>query len=381
MNTKHVNIYELVNLFGNEKQQNHVKKYGKFKSKDIREAVFTTAKVKYNDVKHLGRGKGFLLIGKKDKNISRKSLLHYENCGNKEQCPYKKDLRTLLLQYLVNHRHSTITLKTLAHEMGVISREMQKNSSIFGTEERQEYFRILCKENSRFSENDYALYWECILKETKRITDELDRILKQLNEEGIVKYDSCYIGVNSDKEYDEIDESLVPIIHQKQIELQSKYEVTPQDVIFNLSKDNVKSYNREYYSYLRELGYDRIYQAKKINLLFTKELLQEDLNKTIPLYIIKNTIIEFASQKAKNRENTFHEKNVVPRVNHRLYKQFGGVLKKEYYKLLPEGFNTPAENIFGYEGLNILTNDTIISLKYSRLYADEYKEKITYLLK
>ncbi|MED2246870.1 hypothetical protein P4Y88_27560, partial [Bacillus thuringiensis] len=96
---------ELVERYGNEKQKNHFAKYKKFKSRDIKVAVMTTANEEYEFVEELGKRKGFRLAGKRNEKLDRKQLQNYSNSGNREQLPYKEDIRTATIQYLNKHKN------------------------------------------------------------------------------------------------------------------------------------------------------------------------------------------------------------------------------------------------------------------------------------
>lgn len=363
---------ELVERYGNEKQKNHFAKYKKFKSRDIKVAVMTTANEEYEVIEELGKGKGFRLAGKRNEKLDRKQLQNYSNSGNREQLPYKEDIRTAVIQYLNKHKNdnrATITLKRLAYELGCFSEIMYEASRKVGTTERQDYFEKSCETDSRIKEMGWDVFWECV-KEVGRLTKQVETVLDELKQNKIIYYIDIHQAIiktdNEQELYDTLTLDEVFKIKRTQMQLRQKHNVTYQDIMFRLKSPAVKAYKRDEKEYLQTLGYVRIFEAKTIGLVAYDKEIQSYFEKTPLTDAFRFKHIDFAIKLAEAREDAFHNKPVVIKNNNQLHKLLGGKKKKDVYKETA----TASEKFIGNDGINELLNNEIIQLKMSNCYAE-----------
>ncbi|WP_236694919.1 hypothetical protein [Peribacillus butanolivorans] len=295
------------------------------------------------------------------------------NNGNREQLPYKEDIRTALIQYLYKHQNdnrATITTKRLAYELGCFSEIMYEASKKIGTDERQDYFEEVCERDSRIKNMGWDVFYECV-KEVERLKNQVETVLDELKENNIIYYADIYQAVietdDGQKNYDKvltIDE-IIAVKHQ-QMKLRQKHMVTHQDIMFKLKSESVKAYKRDERAYFLYMGFSRVFQTKVITLIAYDKEIEDYFSRTPLTDAFRFKHINFAVKLAEKRQDAFHNKTVVIRNNNQLHKVLGGKKKSDIYKET----DTACDKIVGNNGIRELLDNEIIQLKMSNCYAE-----------
>ena len=295
------------------------------------------------------------------------------NNGNREQLPYKEDIRTALIQYLFKHQNdnrATITTKRLAYELGCFSEIMYEASKKIGTAERQDYFEKMCERDSRIKNMGWDVFYECV-KEVKRLTSQVETVLDELKDNNIIYYADIYQAVieNDDgqKNYDKwltIDE--INAVKQQQMKLRQKHMVTYQDIMFKLKSESVKAYKRDEKKYFLYMGFSRVFETKMITLIAYDKEIEDYFSRTPLTNAFRFKHINFAVKLAEKRQDAFHNKTIVIRNDKQLHKVLGGKKKKDVYKET----DTARCKIVGNNGIRELLDNEIIQLKMSNCYTE-----------
>ncbi|MGE6377049.1 hypothetical protein [Peribacillus muralis] len=319
----------------------------------------------------VGRSNCYKLGEKRQHRLERKDKRI--NNGNREQLPYKEDIRTALIQYLYKHQNdkrATITTKRLAYELGCFSEIMYEASKKIGTAERQDYFEEVCERDRRIKNMGWDVFYECV-KEVERLKNQVETVLDELKENNIIYYADIYQAVietdDGQKIYDKvltIDEIIA--VKLQQMELRQKHLVTHQDIMFKLKSESVKAYKRDERSYFLYMGFNIVFQTKMITLIAYDEEIEDYFSRTPLTDAFRFKHINFAVELAEKRQDAFHNKTVVIRNNNQLHKVLGGKKKRDIYKET----DTARDKIVGNNGIRELLDNEIIQLKMGNCYAE-----------
>ncbi|OFD90558.1 hypothetical protein BWGOE13_55250 [Bacillus mycoides] len=171
--------------------------------------------------------------------------------------------------------------------------------------------------------------------------------------------------------HDTINPMEVIKIKLKQTELRQKHNVTFSDIKFKLRSNAVKEYKKDENEYLQSLGYERVYETNIIELIaYDKEVENYMRNNRLLTNEFKKEHLNYAIDKAQDRNEAFFNKPVKGKNNKKLVELLGGKEKKRVVE------ETEYDKVFGTD---LLEYDSITQLKFSNLYAKEFGESLRLL--
>jgi hypothetical protein len=320
-------------------------------------ALERTIQQHFEDVKVEGKGSNRIFICDGELEELKKREDFRINNGNRNQNPYKEDIRKIVLNYLIEHKEDTFTLRRMLEHLNIVDSTFSLASKKYNINERKAFYKNL---DDKYKEYGHAIFWDVVQREHRRLSDNLKSVLDDLVKSKLIKkYDMTFAVMIEDDKHERISYEEAKDIYEYLVELREKNKVTLKEIMFSTSED-VRQYKQDEKKYLESLGIKYIYDGFKIIMNATKKEM-ERFNKNVLSKELKQKHLQRAYEKALEREEKENQ----------LLELLGGKMKKE-------SENQELNEIKQEEKKQeILTNQQQIKdKKLSKCYADEYKSTL-----
>ncbi|PGT78169.1 MULTISPECIES: hypothetical protein [Bacillaceae] len=370
---KQFTLAEFINEFGDVKQRESLVKGKGNVNKRTLDSVIKKASKFYelDSITVKGRGVDKIITCGKERHevLNDKEIYNYSNCGNREQMPYKEIIQNLILIHLnEKNRKPSTTYRVLAHDLEIMSDVLFSSSNMVTAEEQKNYYKNL---DAKYKKQGFAVFWDNVSKESQRIIRNVESVLNDMKEKGIIRHMDVVNAVSLDKFGREIHNPITYIevnkIDMMKRKLRGKHEVTITDIRYKPKSPAVVAYKEDEYNFLQSFGYEYVYDAVYIDLIATDKEIQNYMKDSL-VTDFKKEHLAFAYQKAVARENSFFNDIVRVKDNHKLHKLLGGKKKSDVLK----GTLTAYDSIL----IDELLNDGIKQEKFGKTYATNYKESL-----
>jgi len=323
-------------------------------------ALERTIQQHFEDVKVEGKGSNRIFICDGELEELKKREDFRINSGNRNQLPYKEDIREAIITHLNNTNELTTTYRQLLKKLGVISDIMYVASRKFSVNEQKAFYENL---DDKYKEFGHAIFWDVVQREYSRLESNIKSVLTDMAKKKIIKMSNVTnVRYHGQSEHETLHVSDAKEIDDKKTELREKYDITMRDVMFNTSdkRKQIEDYKKELKAYFEKDNIDFVYDAVAIYITATKKEIERykarELTKTI-----KQKHLQHAYEKALARQEKENQ----------LLELLGGKAKQE-------SENEELEEIKQEEKKQeILTNkQQIKNKKLAKCYADEYKSTL-----
>ncbi|MDQ0205230.1 hypothetical protein [Alkalicoccobacillus murimartini] len=283
--------------------------------------------IDWTDVKISGKGADRIIScsGKREQSIRKKDN---RKDNGKGQILYESVVRDLVVIHLKqNNKTFSNTISSFAHNLELTSNTLYYASKVkVSTEQKKHYDNLLSKYKI-----GYSMFWHIVSKESKRIHDNLNSILKRMSEENIIRYKTFLnaVTMNANREHYALDIKIADEIKTKMNELREKHDVLIVDILFKPNKYKVLQYRREEQTYLNSIGIMYVYETKKIDLISDGYEVKDDMKSSfINEFKVKH--VEIVKNLAERIQDNFNSKLIKPKDNSKLLLELGGKKKPEH---------------------------------------------------
>ncbi|MGG4040653.1 hypothetical protein [Bacillus smithii] len=285
---------EAVELFGSDDQKRHFAKYGKFKNKNLENALIKTLEQYHESVEIIKQGRAFVYeLGEKRTEIAEREDKRKFNGEGQLPENYEQGFPIMILEYLMgNNVSQPKTTTNLLYEMGFITKEMYEAS-------KSKYSQsVLYSEIDKLKKKDIieekteSIVYDYIDREIIRLTNHFMGYIKKLEDAKLIIHNKHTIGQvvafkNKDRysdklnrmvteveeatEYIELTPFVVEKIARMRRELQNRPEfkhLTSTDIYRYRNKKDVQEYWKEHNELLYAITDEN---GQQLRLLMTFE--------------------------------------------------------------------------------------------------------------